>query len=139
MKHIKNKYLYFIITALEVFLTFAILYWNNLKDAKMGVVRHITFWNAKKFPNIFSDNIKYLIVVILILLVIFQLTKISKLAFIGQVEISINILLLLVSITFIFKSNVDIEFIYYYVVIYLVLINILQFIKHFAFDKITKI
>ncbi|MBF0713474.1 hypothetical protein HZY83_02065 [Gemella sp. GH3] len=83
MKNIKNKYLYFIITSLEVIFTVAILYWNNLKDAKMGVVRHITFWNAKKFPNIFIDNVKYFILIILTLLLIIQLIKISKLPLIG--------------------------------------------------------
>ncbi len=135
MKGIKKKYSYIILYVIEIILSIILYFWYYFSDAKMGMVRHITFWNTRKFPKIFSEKILYIIVGIIILLVILQFLKIKKLPILGQAEVSLNLFLTLVASTFILKSNVEKEFIYYYIVIYLVLLLILQFIKVHCYRK----
>lgn len=135
MKGIEKKYSYIILSVIEILLSVILYFWHQFSDAKMGMVRHITFWNTRKFPKIFSEKILYIIVGIIILLVILQFLKIKKLPILGQAEVSLNLFLTLVASTFILRSNVEKEFIYYYIVIYLVLLLILQFIKVHCYRK----
>lgn len=135
MNGIKNKYSYIAVFMIEIILTIALYFWNDLKIAKMGIVRHITFWNAYRFPEIFTTTVLYIISGILGVFIFLQLLKISKLAFLGQIEISVNLFLYLISMTFIFQSSAKEEFIYYYIVIYIILMNVLQFLKTFFYEK----
>ncbi|MBU0278685.1 hypothetical protein [Gemella sp. zg-1178] len=83
----KNRNIYFIISLLEIFLTFAILIWNNLKDAKMGIVRHITFWNNYKFNSIFTSNIELIILIFITLFFIYHGISFIKFNMLGKLEI----------------------------------------------------
>lgn len=135
MKGIQKKYSYITLTVIEIILSVFLYFWYHFSDAKMGMVRHITFWNNRKFPKIFNEKILYIIVAVIILLIILQFLMIKKLPILGQAEISLNLFLTLATSTFILKSNSEKEFIYYYIVIYLILILILQFIKVHCYKK----
>ena len=136
MKKAKYKKLILTISTLQLLLTLAIIGWNYMKYEKMGMVRHITFWNSYKFPKIYTPTVLNVVVIGLILLALLQVTLIVVTKKFNSIII-LNILFIAASIYYVITYNVNREFIYYYFVTYLIMVNSLQALKMclYNFDK----
>ena len=116
------------INIFEILLIIAICAWDYMKDERMGMVRHITFWNSLKFPKIYTSTVinmvvAGIVVIALLHLLIMYITKNYNV--IGLMNVIFSVL----SVFYILMFNVDKSFIYYYYVTFLIIINVLQVIK----------
>lgn len=128
MSKIKYRKLYFVFMLLEILLLIMISGWYYFSERKMGMIRHILFRNAYKFPKYFTDtNIKVIIacfiVFLVIQLVLFMRTRRFLFSFI------LNIVFVIFSIYFIINCNADKIFIYYYLIIFCSLFNLTRFLQ----------
>lgn len=134
----KLKKYYFSFSSIQIILTISIFILNYIKYSKMGIVRHITFWNNYKFPNLFTRyNIYICIILLTIMLLIFIIKKAIKSPLL-KMELLISILILLIFIIFTFVYNVETQFIYYYIIIYFILFNLLQLLKLYFINHFNK-
>ena len=128
MSKIKYRKLYFLFMILEILLLIMISGWYYFAERKMGMIRHILFRNAYKFPKYFTDtNIKVIIacfiVILVIQLVLFLRARRFLFSFI------LNIVFIIFSIYFIINYNADTVFIYYYLIIFCGLFNLTRFLQ----------
>lgn len=131
----KHKTIYYTLLLLQVIFTGMIYYWYTLKDAKMGIVRHITFWNTYKFPKLLSDKIIYLILLLSIVFLIIHILKILNYSLLRKIETFMLLFLVILQFYFTLTSSVSDNFIYYYVIIYFTLMVICQFFKIFSVNQ----
>lgn len=131
---IKNKIFYRILWILQIILFFSLYYWNQMKTEKMGVVRHITYWNTYKFSRIFTDSIIVFLAILLVLLVIIQLLKFKRVVLLLKLEMLFGSFVTFAGVYYINKFSVDDEFIFYYIVIFLILFTIIQFLKMLTYN-----
>lgn len=131
----KHKTIYCTLLLLQVIFTGMIYYWYTLQDAKMGIVRHITFWNTYKFPKLLSDKIIYLILLLSIVFLMIHILKILNYTLLRKIETFILLFLVILQFYFTLTSSVSDNFIYYYAVIYFTLMVICQFFKIFSVNQ----
>lgn len=131
----KHKSIYCTLLLLQVIFTGMIYYWYTLQDAKMGIVRHITFWNTYKFPKLLSDKIIYLILLLSIVFLMIHILKILNYSLLRKIETFMLLFLVILQFYFTLTSGVSDNFIYYYVIIYFTLMVICQFFKIFSVNQ----
>ena len=128
MSKIKYKKLYFLFMILEILLLIMISGWYYFSDRKMGMIRHILFRNAYKFPKYFTDtNIKVIIACLIVFLVIQLVFFIRSRRFLFS--FILNIVFVIFSVYFIINYNADKIFIYYYLIIFCGLFNLTRFLQ----------
>ena len=128
MSKIKYKKLYFLFMILEILLLIMISGWYYFSERKMGMIRHILFRNAYKFPKYFTDtNIKVIIACLIVFLVIQLVFFIRSRRFLFS--FILNIVFVIFSVYFIINYNADKIFIYYYVIIFCGLFNLTRFLQ----------
>ena len=128
MSKIKYKKLYFLFMILEILLLIMISGWYYFSERKMGMIRHILFRNAYKFPKYFTDtNIKVIIACLIVFLVIQLVFFIRSRRFLFS--FILNIVFVIFSVYFIINYNADKIFIYYYLIIFCGLSNLTRFLQ----------
>ena len=128
MSKIKYKKLYFLFMILEILLLIMISGWYYFSERKMGMIRHILFRNAYKFPKYFTDtNIKVIIACLIVFLVIQLVLFMRARRFLFS--LILNIVFVIFSVYFIINYNVDKIFIYYYLIIFCGLFNLTRFLQ----------
>ena len=128
MSKIKYRKLYFLFMILEILLLIMISGWYYFSERKMGMIRHILFRNAYKFPKYFTDtNIKVIIACFIVILVIQLVLFIRSRRFLFS--FILNIVFIIFSIYFIINYNADRVFIYYYLIIFCGLFNLTRFLQ----------
>lgn len=132
-KGVKFRKINFVLRIVETLLIIAIAVWNMMKLEKMGIVRHITFWNTYKFPKLLTDNVILVVFGLLGLLLLAQLIYVVKVKK-NYSYVAFNALILIASYYYTKTYNVDKEFIYYYIVVFCILINIIQNLKFLTLD-----
>ena len=128
MSKIKYRKLYFLFMILEILLLIMISGWYYFAERKMGMIRHILFRNAYKFPKYFTDtNIKVIIACLIVFLVIQLVFFIRSRRFLFS--FILNIVFVIFSVYFIINYNADKIFIYYYLIIFCGLFNLTRFLQ----------
>lgn len=132
-KGVKFRKINFSLRVIETLLIMALAIWNMMKLEKMGIVRHITFWNTYKFPKILTDNVILIVFGLLGLFLLAQLIYVIKIKK-NYSYVAFNAVVLIASIYYIKMNSVDTEFIYYYIVVFCILINLIQNLKFLTLD-----
>ena len=128
MINIKHKKIYFFLTIIQLLLTCAIFALNYMKFEKMGIVRHITFYNELRFKNFFtSEMLTYIVYLFLVLAVLNALILfITRKNFL---ELILSGIFFIFASYYTFNYNVEKEFIYYYIVIYFLVMSLIELLK----------
>lgn len=125
----KKKKIYYLLAGIQLILTIAILIWYNVHDTKMGIVRHVTFWNNYKFPKLFSENILIIIYIIFLIIVAIILLKSRIYLKTAKFDLIYLVIMYLIMYSFITYSNLEKNILYYYIIIYLISITTCQVLK----------
>lgn len=125
----KNK-LNRILVTLDIILLIIPFIVRHFTNAKMGMMRHVTYKNEWFKNTVFTKNTINILIALLVIALIFNIYTIIKSKKIYLISSFIAILILTLSIIFIIVSSSTKEMSYYYFLLCMVVLVVIELIRN---------